>query len=46
MSDADLQPMSHADRHDLDKLSRWKAGLETAGDSGAPSISRPVPYSS
>ena len=38
MSDADLQPMSHADRHDLDKLSRWKAGLETAGDSGAPSF--------
>ena len=34
MSQADQQPMSHADRHDLDKLARWKTGLDAAGDSG------------
>ena len=34
MSEADQQPMSHADRHDLDKLARWKAGLDAAGESG------------
>ena len=32
MSEADQQPMSHADRHDLDKLARWKAGLDAAGE--------------
>ena len=32
MSDAAEQKMSHADRHDLDKLARWKAGLDAAGD--------------
>lgn len=33
MSAATEQQMSHADRHDLDKLARWKAGLDGAGDS-------------
>ena len=33
MSDASQREMSHADRHDLDKLSRWKAGLDA--DNGA-----------
>ena len=28
MSDNGEQQMSHADRHDLDKLVRWKSGLE------------------
>ena len=32
MSDAGQQQMSHADRHDLDKLSRWKEGLDAALD--------------
>ncbi len=30
MSEGTQQEMSHADRHDLDKLERWKAGLDTA----------------
>ena len=30
MTTASEQPMSHADRHDLDKLARWKAGLDSA----------------
>ena len=34
MSDASDGQMSHADRHDLDKLARWKAGLD-GGDPGA-----------
>ena len=36
MSTANEQPMSHADRHDLDKLARWKAGLDASGDSCFP----------
>ena len=38
MSQADQQPMSHADSHDLDKLARWKAGLDAAGKSGSSSF--------
>ena len=38
MSEADQQPLSHADRHDLDKLARWKAGLDAAGESGSSSF--------
>ena len=38
MSEADQQPISHADRHDLDKLARWKAGLDAAGESGSSSF--------
>ena len=34
MTAADEQQLSHADRHDLDKLARWKAGLDAAGESG------------
>ena len=34
MTTADEQSMSHADRHDLDKLARWKAGLNSAAASG------------
>ncbi len=34
MSEADQQQLSHADRHDLDKLARWKSGLDTAGETG------------
>ncbi len=30
MSEASDQQMSHADRHDLDKLARWKDGLDAA----------------
>ena len=30
------QQVSHADRHDLDKLARWKSGLEGADGSGSP----------
>ena len=37
MTTANEQPMSHADRHDLDKLARWKAGLD-AGKSGSSSF--------
>lgn len=33
MTNASQREMSHADRHDLDKLSRWKAGLDA--DNGA-----------
>ncbi len=28
------QQMSHADRHDLDKLTRWKSGLDGAASAG------------
>ena len=38
MSDAADQQMSHADRHDLDKLARWKAGLESAGEANESSF--------
>ena len=38
MSDADAQPMSHADRHDLDKLARWRSGLDAAVDTGGSSF--------
>ena len=34
MSDTNEQQMTHADRHDLDKLARWKEGLD-AGDGAA-----------
>ena len=34
MPDASQSQMSHADRHDLDKLARWKEGLDSA-DAGA-----------
>jgi hypothetical protein len=34
MTAASEQEMSHADRHDLDKLARWKAGLDSAADEG------------
>lgn len=33
MPDASQPQMSHADRHDLDKLARWKEGLDAAADS-------------
>ena len=33
MPDASQSQMSHADRHDLDKLARWKEGLDSAADS-------------
>ncbi len=32
MTAANQQQMSHADRHDLDKLARWKEGLDAATD--------------
>ena len=35
MSDASQSQMSHADRHDLDKLARWKEGLDSAADSAS-----------
>ena len=38
MSDASQGQMSHADRHDLDKLARWKAGLDGSVDDGAASF--------
>ena len=38
MTTANEQKMSHADRHDLDKLARWKAGLDAAGGSGESSF--------
>ncbi len=34
MPDASGTEMSHADRHDLDKLARWKTGLDNASESG------------
>ena len=34
MTTANDQQLSHADRHDLDKLARWKAGLDAADESG------------
>ena len=36
MSTASGQELSHADRHDLDKLTRWKAGLDGAAEDGTP----------
>ena len=33
MTSAGKSQMSHADRHDLDKLARWKEGLDSAVDS-------------
>ena len=35
MTAANQSQMSHADRHDLDKLARWKEGLDAAVDDGA-----------
>ena len=35
MTAANEQQMSHADLHDLDKLARWKEGLDDAADDGA-----------
>ena len=35
MPDTSQPQMSHADRHDLDKLARWKEGLDAAADDGA-----------
>lgn len=32
MPEASQEQMSHADRHDLDKLARWKTGLDSAGE--------------
>ena len=32
MTATSKQQLSHADRHDLDKLARWKAGLDSAAD--------------
>lgn len=32
MTAANEQQLSHADRHDLDKLARWKTGLDAAAD--------------
>ena len=34
MPNSTQQEMSHADRHDLDKLARWQAGLVGSGGSG------------
>ena len=34
MTAANEQQLSHADRHDLDKLARWKEGLDAAEDKG------------
>ncbi len=36
MSEASDQQMSHADRHDLDKLARWKSGLDAADEDEGP----------
>ena len=38
MSDVSEEQMSHADRHDLDKLARWKSGLDAAESDGAESF--------
>lgn len=35
MPDASQSQMSHADRHDLEKLARWKEGLDSAADSAS-----------
>ena len=35
MTAAEEQELSHADRHDLDKLARWKAGLDSAADNAS-----------
>ena len=37
MTTANEQQLSHADRHDLDKLTRWKTGLDAAGKDGGES---------
>ncbi len=34
MTAANDQQLSHADRHDLDKLARWKGGLDSAVNNG------------
>ena len=34
MTATNEQQLSHADRHDLDKLARWKAGLDAAAGDG------------
>ena len=36
MTTANEQQMSHADRHDRDKLERWKADLDGSADAGIP----------
>ena len=38
MSEATERQMTHADQHDLDKLARWKSGLDTASGDGAESF--------
>ena len=38
MTAANEQQLSHADRHDLDKLARWKAGLDASADDGTVSF--------
>ena len=38
MPDASQSQMSHADRHDLDKLARWKEGLDSAADGASASF--------
>ena len=38
MTTANEQQMSHADRHDLDKLARWKEGLDSAADGASASF--------
>ena len=38
MTDAREQQMSHADSHDLDKLARWKDGLDGVSESGESSF--------
>ena len=34
MAEEEQQELSHADRHDLDKLARWKADLVSSGEKG------------
>ena len=36
MTATNEQQLSHTDRHDLDKLARWKAGLDAAPEDAAP----------
>ena len=38
MTTINEQQLSHADRHDLDKLARWKEGLDAAADDGTASF--------
>ena len=42
MTAAQEQPPTHADRHDLDKLTRWKANLDAADKSAAAANPFPV----